>query len=134
MMYCIYITMKSEYLPHHTVVPIQFPHCWYYILILYSKNILDQRIHYQRGSEDQRINVLVFSYNLSENSLNVVNQSKYLGVTIQSDLKWKSHVLNISAKANRILSLLRRTLRSSYLSRHHGTTYHTFQATCTIIA
>ena len=42
-----------------------------------------------------------------------MNESKYLGVTIQSNLKWKSHVLNVSVKANCILSLLRRNLRSA---------------------
>ena len=55
----------------------------------------------------------LLSYSLLEDSLNVVNESKYLGVTIQSNLKWKSHVLNVSTKANRILSLLRRNLRST---------------------
>ena len=60
-----------------------------------------------------KLNRTNFSYNLSGNSLNVMNESKYLGVTIQSNLKWKSHVLNVSVKANRILSLLRRNLRSA---------------------
>ena len=36
-----------------------------------------------------------------------------MGVTIQSNFNWKSHVLNVSTKANRIFSLLRRNLRST---------------------
>ena len=38
------------------------------------------------------------------------NTIKYLGVHIQSDLKWNSHVTKITAKANRSLGVLRRNL------------------------
>ena len=38
------------------------------------------------------------SYNLLEDSLNVAKSEQiYLSATIQSNLKWKSHVLNIIA-------------------------------------
>ena len=37
----------------------------------------------------------------------------YLGVTLQSDLKWNKHVENISAKANKTLGLLKRNLKTS---------------------
>ena len=37
---------------------------------------------------------------------------KYLGVTITSDLKWNTHISNICTKANRTLGFLRRTLFS----------------------
>ena len=36
---------------------------------------------------------------------------KYLGVTIQADLKWTSHINAITAKASRTLGLLRRNIR-----------------------
>ena len=36
---------------------------------------------------------------------------KYLGVTIQADLKWSSHIGAITAKANRTLGLLKRNIR-----------------------
>ena len=52
-----------------------------------------------------------FTYSLGEVPLTAVEKSKYLGVTIQSDLKWKSHILDVSARANRTLSLLRRNIR-----------------------
>ena len=42
----------------------------------------------------------------------VVDHCKYLGITIQSDLKWSNHIHNVTAKANRTLSLLRRNLKS----------------------
>ena len=39
-----------------------------------------------------------------------VANMKYLGVTIQSNLKWDSHILNITKKANKTLGMLRRCL------------------------
>ena len=41
-----------------------------------------------------------------------VDHCKYLGITIQSDLKWSNHIHNVTAKANRTLSLLRRNPKS----------------------
>ena len=50
-------------------------------------------------------------YYLHGHILNRTNATKYLGVTISSDLKWNSHIANITAKANRTLGLLRRNLQ-----------------------
>ena len=44
-------------------------------------------------------------YNIEE-----VQHHPYLGVEVTSDLIWKTHIANISGKANRILNLLRRHL------------------------
>ena len=38
--------------------------------------------------------------------LEVVEESKYLGVTISKDLTWKAHINNITNKANKTLGLL----------------------------
>ena len=38
---------------------------------------------------------------------------KYLGVTIQSDLKWDSHINNITSKANKTLGFLQRNMNIS---------------------
>jgi len=54
---------------------------------------------------------ILFDYQLHHTSLSIVDHCKYLGITIQLDLKWSIHVYNISAKANRTLSLLRRNLK-----------------------
>jgi len=51
---------------------------------------------------------IYFDYQLHHTSLSTVDHCKYLGITIQSDSKWSIHVHNISAKANRTLSILRR--------------------------
>ena len=41
-----------------------------------------------------------------------VESIKYLGVTITSDLKWNSHIINVCSNANRTLGFLRRNLFS----------------------
>ena len=43
--------------------------------------------------------------------LEVVDSCKYLGVTIQHDLRWSEHIHNITVKANLMLSFLRRNLK-----------------------
>jgi len=50
-------------------------------------------------------------YVLNETPLELVTSAKYLGVTIQDDLKWNSHVANITKKANNTLAFLRRNIR-----------------------
>lgn len=49
------------------------------------------------------------SYNINSVPMTKVSLHKHLGVTLSSDLSWKSHVLSVAAKANRILGLLKRT-------------------------
>ena len=51
-----------------------------------------------------------YNYTLHGQVLQHVYKAKYLGVTIQSDLKWHRHVTNITKKANRTLGFLRRNL------------------------
>ena len=40
-----------------------------------------------------------------------MDQAKYLGITISSELHWSPHISNISAKANNTLAFLRRNLK-----------------------
>ena len=51
------------------------------------------------------------SYTLHGHSLEIVNESKYLGVTIQGDLRWNTHINNITNKANSTLAVLKRNVR-----------------------
>jgi hypothetical protein len=53
------------------------------------------------------------NYNLHDHTLEHVPSAKYLGVTITSDLKWESHVTNISQKANKTIGFLKRNLNIS---------------------
>lgn len=52
-------------------------------------------------------------YILHNQTLEAVTNTKYLGVTLQSDMKFDQHIDNICTKANRMLGLLRRNLRSA---------------------
>ena len=52
-------------------------------------------------------------YTLHNQPLHITNSAKYLGLTITSDLKWNTHINNITKKSNSILGLLRRNLRIS---------------------
>ena len=58
----------------------------------------------------KRIKKINASYNLEGTVLNSVENIKCLGVTITNDLKWNTHISNISTKANRTLGFLRRNL------------------------
>ena len=52
-------------------------------------------------------------YSLHEKPLQPVKKAKYLGVTITQDLRWDTHVTNVTNRANQKLGLLRRTLKVS---------------------
>ena len=52
------------------------------------------------------------SYTLHNTTLEEVTSTKYLGVTIQSNLQWDQHIHEKTAKANRTLGLLKRNVRT----------------------
>ena len=68
---------------------------------------------------------IAFDYNLDGTGQTRVSEEKDLGVVITSTLSWDSHIHTITAKANKLLGLLKRTCplltgvsvrRSLYLS------------------
>ena len=56
-------------------------------------------------------NVLQTRYTLHGHTLEVVDSSKYLGVTIKDDLSWETHVQNTVGKAIITLGFLRRNMK-----------------------
>ena len=54
-----------------------------------------------------------YSYTVHGHQLEHADTFKYLGVTIQSDLKWDSHINSITTKANKTLGFLRRNINIS---------------------
>ena len=57
-------------------------------------------------------NKIQASFTLEGTVLENVDNGKYLGVTVTSDLRWNTHISNICTNANRTLGFLRRTLFS----------------------
>ena len=53
------------------------------------------------------------SYSLDGNPLQISQETKYLGVVIQSDLKFTDHVYTKISKAKRQLGMIKRTFRES---------------------
>ena len=53
------------------------------------------------------------NYILNGYEIDEVDSATYLGVTLQSDLKWDIHISNKVSKASQILGLLKRTLRET---------------------
>ena len=54
---------------------------------------------------------IVHNYKLHGHTLEHVESAKYLGITLQSNLKWNQHVDTITSKANKTLGFLRRNLK-----------------------
>jgi hypothetical protein len=50
------------------------------------------------------------NYTLKGHVFESVNTAKYLGITLSSNMLWDTHINNITAKATKILSFLRRNL------------------------
>ena len=57
-----------------------------------------------------RKQILKTNYEIHGHTLEVIDSSKYLGVTISEDLAWKKHIDNTANKANRTLGFIRRNL------------------------
>ena len=69
------------------------------------------------------------SYNTNSVPLTKVSSHKHLGGTLSRNLSWKSHVLSVTAKGNRILGLLKHTsgrcseaIKMGYISMVHPKT------------
>ena len=54
--------------------------------------------------------ILKTNYHIHGHTLQVVDSSKYLGITISEDLTWKKHIDNTVNKANKTLGFIRRNL------------------------
>ena len=64
-----------------------------------------------RVTTKRKVNVVEASYSLRGHTLEVVDNAKYLGVTVSGDLKWNRHITKIVNKANSTLACLKRNVK-----------------------
>ena len=57
-------------------------------------------------------NKIMANYYIHGKQLQIVDNAKYLGLTISKNLSWNNHVNNITKKANSTLAFLRRNIRN----------------------
>jgi len=53
---------------------------------------------------------ILYTYSLAETQLDWVDSYRYLGMIINSKLKWGEHCHSVAVKATRVLNLLRRCM------------------------
>ena len=70
------------------------------------------KCHVMRVSHPRKNKISSF-YRIHSHTLSFVDHHKYLGITIQNDLKWHQHIRWITSKVNQTLTLLIRNLRTS---------------------
>jgi hypothetical protein len=63
--------------------------------VLSEKKILNET-----KNHNPPLQVIEFDYTLHGHTLDHVTKAEYLGIAISSDLKWGSHINNITKKAN----------------------------------
>jgi hypothetical protein len=62
-------------------------------------------------SVTQKRKTISHRYRLHEHTLEKVDSAKYLGITIQNNLKWDKHINTMTAKANQSLGFIKRNLK-----------------------
>ena len=65
-------------------------------------------------SVTQKRKPIHFTYKLHDHSVPKVEHSKYLGITLQINLKWNKHINAINNKANQYLGFLKGNLKTKY--------------------
>ena len=66
-----------------------------------------------RVTNKKSANIITHDYILHGQTLSVVSEVKYLGLTLSDDLKWDKHIGKAISKANSTLAVLRRNVRVS---------------------
>ena len=70
-------------------------------------------------------NKIMANYYIHSQQLQIVDNAKYLGLTISENLSWNNHVNNITKKVNSTLAFLRRNIRNCP-QRAQTQAYNTF--------
>ena len=75
-----------------------------------ANEIPPRQMHSHQNQHQQETDLEDQQYHIHGHTLEVVDSSKYLGVTISEDLTWKKHIDNTVNKANKTLGFIRRNL------------------------
>ncbi|MCG8034729.1 MAG: reverse transcriptase family protein [Candidatus Thiodiazotropha taylori] len=70
-------------------------------------------------------NPILFPYKLHNVELKMTENAKYLGITFSQDLSWKTHIENISSKANNTLKFIKRNVKTQN-QKVKETAYNTY--------
>ena len=115
---------KSDHLQTTVSVNIQAsrerPRLWTTPKGYRSPNVLGQEMVHAFWAKQVQVKIMritqktthkiTYQYTMEHTSLESVQHTKYLGVTISDDLRWNRHVADITGRANKLLGLLRRNL------------------------
>ena len=79
------------------------------------------KCHSMRVTRHQHHKQILFDYSLHNQTLENVQSTKYLGITITDNMDWGQHVSEISSKATKTLVFLRRNLAFALRKLHTKT-------------
>ena len=71
-------------------------------------------------SATQKRETISHTYQLHGHTLEKVDSAKYLGITIQNNLKWDKHINTMTAKANQSLGFIKRNLKIHSPAKEHA--------------
>jgi len=80
--------------------------------ITWNMKFNTDKCHTIRFSLKRTTNIIA-SYFMGGSLLSTVSEYPYLGLTLSSNMSWQKHINSVTAKANRMLGLVRRNLRGS---------------------
>ena len=71
------------------------------------------------------LNTIIHPYKLHDTELKTTNNAKYLGVTLNNDFNFSTHINNVSSKANNTLKFIKRNIKTEN-KKLKETAYNTY--------
>ena len=70
------------------------------------------------------LNTIIHPYKLHDTELKTTNNAKYLGVTLNNDFNFSTHINNVSSKANNTLKFIKRNIKTKIRNLKKQPTIH----------